>query len=248
MHWKDFLYFQRGSRLAVLLLLILIVLTLILNILLSYRHSSDRVLQQNDSLIRAFEQYRSSWKLREPAAPTGSDWETEGLKRKAGDVAAGTTTDRGDFRIRHAGDNDAFYPVAVKLTPGETISLNEADTARWKMIPGIGSSYAARIVKYRELLGGFVRKEQLLEVYGVDGELYGRISPYIAPDSVCHRLSVNRAEFRELLRHPYLSYSQVQAIVNLRRKKGDIRSIRELAMLEAFTEEDINRLQPYLEF
>jgi len=40
----------------------------------------------------------------------------------------------------------------------------------------------------------------------------------------------------------------VQAIVNLRRKKGDIVSINELAMLDEFTSEDIYRLEPYLEF
>jgi hypothetical protein len=55
-------------------------------------------------------------------------------------------------------------------------------------------------------------------------------------------------EFRELLKHPYLNYRQVQAIVNLRKKRGKIASINELAMLDEFTSEDIFRIEPYLEF
>ena len=246
MRWKDFFYFHRGQRLGVLLLLILIVLALILQILLSNRRSSQIVLQENDSLIRAFEAFRRGGEQLQPDTTIRPDRESAGKTlptyRSGSEVGDPSSADERNMRSYPA------YPVTVKLRPGETISLNESDTSRWKMIPGIGSSYASRIVKYRELLGGFVRKDQLLEVYGLDAELYGRISPYIAPDSLWSRLAVNSADFRELLRHPYLNYEQVQAIFNLRRKKGNIRSIRELAMLDVFTEEDLNRLEPYLEF
>ena len=242
MCWKDFLYYHKGSRIGVLLLLILIVLTLILQILLSNRRSTDFVLQQNDSLIRAFDQFRLSGLVVQPDTAEPFD------RRKTGRKIVSDGGGRGEVDALSVERMPPVYPVRVKLQPGETISLNETDTSRWKMIPGIGSSYASRIVKYRELLGGYVRKDQLREVYGLDGALYARISPYIAPDSLCRRLSVNRAEFSDLLRHPYLNYEQVQAIVNLRRKKGDIQSIRELAMLDLFTEDDIKRLEPYLEF
>lgn len=227
------------------MLLILIVLTLILQVLFSTRRSSERVLQQNDSLIRAFEQFQRSGQILQPDT-AGYNERSETGRKIVSDGNRSGEADAPSFERKHP--VYPAYPVTVKLRPGETISLNEADTSRWKMIPGIGSSYASRIVKYRELLGGFVRREQLLEVYGVDAELFGRISPYIAPDSLCRLLPVNSAAFSELLRHPYLNYEQVQAIVNLRRKKGDIQSIRELAMLDQFTDADIVRLEPYLEF
>ncbi len=67
-------------------------------------------------------------------------------------------------------------------------------------------------------------------------------------DSNWRKIKVNELEFRELLRHPYLNYKQVQAIVSLRRRKGDIVSIGELSMLDEFTSTDIDRLEPYLEF
>jgi DNA uptake protein ComE-like DNA-binding protein len=252
MCWKDFLYFQRGSKIAVILLLILIVLTLILNVFLSRRNSSDIILMQNDSLVREFEEFRRTLTVKEPSAavPEKRDGSVERLpdrdsspQESVARHAEQPVSERGGSSSSHAS-----YPAKEKLSEGETISLNETDTTVWKKIPGIGSVYASRIVKYRDLLGGFVQVEQLLEVYGIDQELFSRIAVYIESDGNFRKIPVNRSEFRELLRHPYLNYKQVQAITGLRRRKGDISSIRELSMLDEFTTEDIFRLEPYLEF
>ncbi|WP_298652440.1 helix-hairpin-helix domain-containing protein [uncultured Proteiniphilum sp.] len=267
MRWKDFLYFQRGSKTAVILLLILIVLTLILNAFLSYRNSSDVILMQNDSLVREFEEFKRTLKVREvpstvvdegmsgarkssrSAIPEEGESTVEQLPGRSGSTHESPS--RQNERYVSRGDRSslrAAYPAIEKLSEGETISLNETDTATWKKVPGIGSVYASRIVKYRELLGGFIHVEQLLEVYGIDQELFSRIVVYIEPDGNYRRMQVNQSDFRELLRHPYLNYKQVQAIMSIRRRKGDITSIRELSLLDEFTPEDILRLEPYLEF
>lgn len=255
MRWKDFLYFQRGSKMAVILLLILIVLTFILNALLSYKNSSDIIVMQNDSLVREFEEFRRA--LTEPSVAASEKGESS-VKQLPGRSSSSHESvsrhsERNASQRYSPGSSDrsssqAAYPSIEKFSEGETISLNETDTAEWKKVPGIGSTYASRIVGYRDLLGGFVQVEQLLEVYGIDQELFSRIAVYIKPDGNFRRLQVNQAEFRELLRHPYLNYKQVQAIMGLRRRKGDITSIRELSMLDEFTPEDIFRLEPYLEF
>ena len=59
------------------------------------------------------------------------------------------------------------------------ININLADPFAFKKLPGIGDKYSSRIVRYRDWLGGFYAKEQLLEVYGIDSALFHRISPYI---------------------------------------------------------------------
>ena len=249
MKWKDFLYFRSGSKIGVTLLLILIVLSLILNILLSYRNSSPIVVMQNDSIVREFDAFLQTLKTADslPSIATsepGSGRQAPRERSSSGRQSPYENSPRGD----HRPSEFPRYPRVEKLAEGETISLNNADTAEWKRIPGIGSVYAERIVEHRDRLGGFVRKEQLMEVYGVDSEMYGRISPYIEQDGGWKKVLVNKLKFKELLRHPYLSYKQVQAIVNLRDRKGNITSIRELAMLDEFTSEDIYRLEPYLEF
>jgi len=234
MHWKDFLYYQKSEKVAVTLLLILIVLTLILNLILSQHNGRDINFAQNDSLVKVFEEFQKNLRMDEGISPQ----DNKNNEVPQNDVKA-------DGPVL---DNYIPFPKAEKLAAGETILLNSTDTAEWKKIPGIGSSFAARIVKYQNLLGGFVSVEQLREVYGIDNEMFTRISPYIQADGNFRKLQINKQEFRELLRHPYLNYKQVQAIMNLRKKKGDISSINELSMLDEFTSEDIFRVEPYLEF
>ena len=243
MHWKDFLYYQKSEKLAVILLLILIVLTLILNLIFSQRNSREINFTQNDSLVKAFEEFQKNLRLQESTADP--DHEVVVLPKKEEGNGHSNSPSRSE---ENGPDRDLPFPKTAKLAAGETIFLNTADTAEWKKIPGIGNTFAARIVKYRNLLGGFVSVEQLREVYGIDNELFSRISLYIQADENFEKLQINKLEFRELLRHPYLNYKQVRAIVYLRKKKGNVASIHELAMLDEFTSEDIFRIEPYLEF
>ena len=61
-------------------------------------------------------------------------------------------------------------------------------------------------------------------------------------------INLNDASFKELVRHPFLSYEQVKAVKNFQRKYGRIRNMTELLILPEFTVEDTVRLSPYLQF
>ena len=243
MRWKDFLYYQKGEKLAIILLLVLIVLTLIFNLMLSQRNSQAINFTQNDSLVKAFEEFQKNLIIQESASYQDMDNEVstnyERTERQSFSQSPSTENTRSSYTP---------FPKAEKLAAGETIPLNSIDTAEWKKVPGIGSSFASRIVKYQSLLGGFVSVDQLREVYGIDNEMFSRISPYVQEDENFKKIQVNKLEFKELLSHPYLNYKQVQAIMNLRKKKGNITSMNELAMLDEFTSDDIFRVEPYLEF
>ena len=65
---------------------------------------------------------------------------------------------------------NSYKQASNKFPAGTVIELNQADTLTLKKIPGIGSTFARRIVGYRELLGGFYTVHQLAEVYGIDEE------------------------------------------------------------------------------
>ena len=58
------------------------------------------------------------------------------------------------------------YSYPHKLRANEHIEINGADTTLLMKIPGIGSYYASRIVRYRERLGGFASAQQLEEIDG----------------------------------------------------------------------------------
>ena len=60
------------------------------------------------------------------------------------------------------------------------------------------------------------------------------------------KLSINRSSVTQLRSHPYLNFYQAKAIVELRRREGDIKSIKHLLFLDEFTQTDIDRLIPYV--
>ncbi len=128
------------------------------------------------------------------------------------------------------------------------IDINKSDTAQWKKIRGIGSVLASRIVKYRDLLGGFVRKEQIREVYGIEEQLAQEIDEVLFTDVNFKpkQININTAEFGQLLKHPYVAYEDAQKIVNLRQKGGDFGNIEEIKFSNAMDHGMFEKLRPYL--
>ncbi len=137
----------------------------------------------------------------------------------------------------------------IKKKPEEVVmvEINSADTTELMKLRGISSSYVYRIVKYRDLLGGYIDKEQLLEVYGMTEKQYQLISKSIKLDSSkIKKLNINTATFKALLQHPYLSYEVVQNIVNFRDNVRLYRNVEELKNIELIDEDLMNRVASYL--
>lgn len=119
-------------------------------------------------------------------------------------------------------------PSVPKNTP-KTMSLNKADSTELIALPQIGEVMASRIQRYRERLGGYVSMDQLFEVKGMSQERYETIQPYLVLDTKeIQHLNVNQDDFKALLRHPYLEYEQVKAIVNHRERKGYLHNWQEV--------------------
>lgn len=135
------------------------------------------------------------------------------------------------------------YPV--KLSVGEHIALNTADTTTLKRVPGIGSGYARAIVNYRNRLGGYVDVNQLLDIKGIPQEALQYI---VLGNSDVKKLDVNHLSLNQLKQHPYLNFYQARALVESRRLHGPLRSAADLRLISDFTEADIKRLIPYLQF
>ncbi len=249
MRWKDYLYFSPAEKIAVLILAVIIVLSFGLNVLLSRRSSEPISIPQNDSLIAAFERLQESLVDKEIKSRSYDNKPTVASKKNRPNERVSSSN-----RSSQSTNNTQKprYIRQEKFTEPGSISLNETDTTEWKKVPGIGSSFSRRIVKYRSLLGGYVSINQLKEVYGVTDELFDAIAPFIHEDGSdigdFAKININQLEFKEILAHPYINYEQTKAIVNLRRRIGAITSTNQLAMLDEFTSEDIERITPYLEF
>lgn len=129
------------------------------------------------------------------------------------------------------------------------VDINTADTLELDKIKGVGAAFARRIVKYRERLGGFHNKEQLFEVFGVDTPKFNEIKDQVKinPDGIV-KLNINTVEFDDLKRHPYLSYKQMNAIIQYRKQHGPYRSIADLSKVLILKPETIQKIAPYLSF
>lgn len=194
-----------------------------------------------DSLARV-QQREAEWQARQMAkAERQARYEAQRAQWAA------EKAERAALRVQR----EAFYDSLRRLRPekakiGTLFDANAADTTDLMRIPGIGSHYARAIITYRERLGGFVSPQQVAEVehlpHGI--ERWFRTETH-AP---VRRLRLNRASFKELVRHPYLSYEQVKAIVTRRQKMGTLRSWDDLRNNPLFSERDFERLTPYVRF
>lgn len=139
--------------------------------------------------------------------------------------------------------------VSNKLKPGATIELNTADSAKLTEIRGIGPSFAMRIIRYRDRLGGFYHKEQLMEVFGVDTAKYSEVEQQLTIDPAkVTRLKINSISLPSLQQFPYLNYKQVNAVIQYRVQHGNYKSIADLANVAILTPEVLRKIEPYLSY
>ncbi|GEM_PF-4524857 len=127
--------------------------------------------------------------------------------------------------------------------PAPHRDLNHASEAELQRL--VPQWLARRIIKYRRLLGGFVRWEQLREVYGLKPPTLQRLQQhFFLPDTPLQRIHVNKASFYTLRRHPYISEGMARRLVEWRRWNGPVPSLDTLAAL--WPADTFQRLRPYL--
>lgn len=133
-----------------------------------------------------------------------------------------------------------------KFTQLTVLDLNTVDTLTLRKIPGIGVGYSRSIVSYRERLGGFVSVAQLKDIEGLPARIEEWFS--VEEQVAVRTISINKSDFKTLVRHPYLSYEQVKVITTHIRKYGPLRSWKDLQLYPEFTPQDFERLTPYFVF
>lgn len=129
----------------------------------------------------------------------------------------------------------------------EEVEINQADTAAFIALPGIGSKLAARIVNFREKLGGFYAIDQVAETFGLQDSTFRKIRQYLKLEKVAvKRININSATLDELKSHPYIRYKIANPLVAYRNEHGPFSTIAGLKEVMAVTDEVFNKIAPYL--
>jgi DNA uptake protein ComE-like DNA-binding protein len=136
-----------------------------------------------------------------------------------------------------------------KAKPGEIIELNTADSAKLTELRGVGPSTALRIITYRGRLGGFYHKDQLREIYDIDSLKYAELKDKVSVDTrKVKKISINTISFDQLRIFPYLTYKQVNAIIQYRAQHGNYNSITDMKNIVLLDDAILRKIEPYLSF
>ena len=260
---KGLIVLSKGERRAVISLLSLICLLLGFSLFrpaLPFTRKDRMAFHHLDSMLAVHSLEAPSRQAQDPksqAHPTPASYHTDARPDRYGTEGAlpsaplGNASARPPYGSGGADSREAgasTKPIANeyrKATP-HPLQLNTADSTELIVLPQIGEVMASRIHRYRDRLGGYVSLDQLFEVKGMDSARFETIRPYLLLDQeAVRRLDVNHDAFKTLLRHPYLEYEQVKAIVNHRERKGFIRDWKQLCDITG----DVNpRLQSYVTY
>ena len=214
---KDSLSFSSSQKKGIILLMIILFAILILNMLLPGMIRYPRV--DHATIVAEIEKYSDSLLSVEKEKPINEPARSQARKD---------------------------YPNPKAAVPA-MVDLNRCDTSALISLPGIGPVFASRIVRYRDLLGGFHSVDQLLEVYGMDSERLQGFREQVTVDARdVKKINVNRISFSDLLRHPYLEYDDVRMIFRKRDQKGVLDQFAGFDTLFPSGKEQWQKVAPYL--
>lgn len=141
--------------------------------------------------------------------------------------------------------SDSVYKRLQHYVEIPLVDLNLADSAAFDALPGIGGWFASRMLEYRNQLGGYSYKEQLMDIWKFDKEKYDALSDLIvvSPEHVRpYPLWTLPADSLRL--HPYIGDYSAKGIVLYREHNPrSLWSVDSLASAGVLREEDAARLR-----
>lgn len=154
---------------------------------------------------------------------------------------------------RYAADTGKKQEYRKQMFAQQTkgpLDINNADSNALEKLPGIGEILSSRIIRYREKLGGFISIAQLTEVYGLSDSIMQIISPmlFVSEEFKPRRIDVNKAEYKDLRKHPYVNHAIAKSLLSYRKTHGLFASIESIGLIISIEKEDLRKISPYLSF
>ena len=129
------------------------------------------------------------------------------------------------------------------------IELNGADQYELMMVNGIGAFYSKMIIDYRDKIGGFYDKKQILDIKGIQMERAQKWLDQLDINmDLVRKLNINAASFKQLSAFPTVGYKKAEIIKLYQKNNGDFKKIEDLLQVGVLNNEDLAVLKHYLVF
>ena len=140
-----------------------------------------------------------------------------------------------------------FRPNEARPIENIIIDINTADTLQLDQVRGISKGLAKRIVNYRERLGGYIKKEQLQEIWGMDSLSYTSlvINTRVISNNI-KPININTADINALGKHPYIGYALAKIIVNYRTQHGPYQKVEDLFNIHVMNADIFSKIEVYI--
>lgn len=139
------------------------------------------------------------------------------------------------------------YPSFYKNEPlPATIDVNKADSALLVRLRGIGPTLSHKIIERRNALGGFIKHEQLLEVYKFPDTVFAMLKEkLIINTTAVRKIKLNSATADDMKAHPYIGEKVAKNIVLFREGLKKFDNIEQLRQVPLMNEEIYRKIAPY---
>ena len=130
------------------------------------------------------------------------------------------------------------------------IDINQATKEDLIKIYGIGEAISVRILKQKEVLGGFVSMEQMKDVWGLSPEVIENLNSHFKVSVLPNfkKIDINNASLKELSQFYYFKYPLAKEIVTYRSMKGNISNIEDLTKIKGSPVDKAKTIELYLAF
>ncbi|UCH14021.1 MAG: helix-hairpin-helix domain-containing protein [Bacteroidales bacterium] len=240
---KDYFSYSRRERRGIITLLAIILVIIFIHLLLPYIN-----INQNFN----YEEYENQLKDFEKSLKPLNRQKQYDAKEYSG-MSYGNQHKQFRFNYSATGINDANsiqdeeYGSDIATEDAVIVNINNADRHIISGLLGKEDLLSERIIKYRNLLGGFTSKNQLNEVYGIKKYQYYLIANNVFIDTtLIRKININSADEQILNRHPYLNKYYAKAIMKYKKFAGEIKNINELSVNNILPENIFCQIKPYL--
>ncbi|HEY0610701.1 MAG TPA: helix-hairpin-helix domain-containing protein [Chitinophaga sp.] len=139
------------------------------------------------------------------------------------------------------------FPARFPVRKPFVVFINSADSSSWEALPGIGPTLAARLVRFREKLGGFYSIVQVAETYGLPDSTFKKIQAFLRLDSSSlKKLNINQMDEKSLGQHPYIRYKLARLIVQYRSNHGPFSRPEDLYNIPLVDDSIYRKLEKYI--